>query len=526
METPEAKHEENTTGGTEIKFSSVIREFCDNTTAHGLGRIHFVNHWIRKVFWSVLFIGAVTMLCIQVHTLFDKYRKRPLTTLVTVKTETSLEFPAVTFCNFNAMKNFTTQSGDEKLTEIVHQLQAQNSSKVPGNDTSEAVSEGSNTEDIEWSQEDFQDPEDLDTRYQRGKEMSVFLAKEDLQILTLLGHQFSDMVLSCTFRGMSCRNYTTWNWTSFWHYKYGNCFVFNGDQVNGVPVDILRSNNRGPSEGLNLEINIDQEEYIGQLTPQAGIRVDISKPGEMPFPLEKGVSLAPGYATMLGLRKIIKERKDPFNTKRCLNSVDRDDNNLYTRIFNVTYSSTACRESCLAYNQFEICGCVEYRFPAEGLFNICSVTNIKTLKCLSRVQNLYKNNRLNCTQSCPPPCRLEEFKISSSFATWPSQNYEKYYQEIVLENYNRLLITKSGSHRKNVLKLQVFFEDLDVEVVSEQRSYELVNFVSDIGGQLGLWIGFSVLTLAEFLELIMLMCHLAVKKCFKKNGTSESYLPN
>ena len=88
METPKAKHEENTTGGTEIKFSSVIREFCDNTTAHGLGRIHFVSHWIRKVFWSLLFIGAVTMLCIQVHTLFDKYRKRPLTTLVTVKTET------------------------------------------------------------------------------------------------------------------------------------------------------------------------------------------------------------------------------------------------------------------------------------------------------------------------------------------------------------------------------------------------------------------------------------------------------
>ena len=46
------------------------------------------------------------------------------------------------------------------------------------------------------------------------------------------------------------RNYTTWNWTSFWHYKYGNCFVFNGGQVNGVPVDILRSNNRGPSEGV------------------------------------------------------------------------------------------------------------------------------------------------------------------------------------------------------------------------------------------------------------------------------------
>ena len=74
-----------------------------------------------------------------------------------------------------------------------------------GNDTSEEVSETSNTDDTEWSQEDFQDPEELDSRYQSRKEMSVFLAKEDVQILTLLGHQFSDMVMSCTFRGMSCR---------------------------------------------------------------------------------------------------------------------------------------------------------------------------------------------------------------------------------------------------------------------------------------------------------------------------------
>ena len=56
--------------------------------------------------------------------------------------------------------------------------------------------------------------------------------------------------------------------------------------------------------GLNLELNIEQEDYIGVLTPEAGIRMDISAQGEMPFPLERGVSLAPGYATMIGLRKV------------------------------------------------------------------------------------------------------------------------------------------------------------------------------------------------------------------------------
>lgn len=54
-----------------------------------------------------------------------------------------------------------------------------------------------------------------------------------------------------------------------------------------------------------MEINIEQDEYMGPLTPEAGIRVDISPQGAMPFPLDKGVSLAPGYATMIGLRKVI-----------------------------------------------------------------------------------------------------------------------------------------------------------------------------------------------------------------------------
>lgn len=51
---------------------------------------------------------------------------------------------------------------------------------------------------------------------------------------------------------------------------------------------------------------------------------------------------------------------------------------------------------------------------------------------------------------------------------------------------------------------------------------QLVAFVSDIGGQLGLWIGFSVLTIAEFLELIILLCHLAVQKCSVKEISAQS----
>ena len=68
--------------------------------------------------------------------------------------------------------------------------------------------------------------------------------------------------------------------------------------------------------GLALELNIEQEDYIGVLAPEAGIRMDISAQGEMPFPLERGVSLAPGYATMIGLRKVTMPASGKPNRNR------------------------------------------------------------------------------------------------------------------------------------------------------------------------------------------------------------------
>lgn len=76
--------------GTESSSTlwSLVKDFCDYTSAHGLGRIMAATHWTRTVFWTMLLLGATTIMTIQVHTLFQKYQGRPLTTLVTVETST------------------------------------------------------------------------------------------------------------------------------------------------------------------------------------------------------------------------------------------------------------------------------------------------------------------------------------------------------------------------------------------------------------------------------------------------------
>ena len=69
-------------------LSFFIKDFCDYTSAHGFGRINASTHWSRTLFWSLLFIGAVTFMALQLHTLCHKYGSRPLTTLVEVETST------------------------------------------------------------------------------------------------------------------------------------------------------------------------------------------------------------------------------------------------------------------------------------------------------------------------------------------------------------------------------------------------------------------------------------------------------
>ena len=54
-------------------------------------------------------------------------------------------------------------------------------------------------------------------------------------------------------------------------------------------------------------------------------------------------------------------------------------------------------------------------------------------------------------------------------------------------------------------------------------SIKEVDFISDIGGQLGLWAGFSVLSLCEVIELIILICTSGMKR--EKTSPETTHTP-
>lgn len=53
-----------------------------------------------------------------------------------------------------------------------------------------------------------------------------------------------------------------------------------------------------------MDIFIDQESYT-KLTDEAGVRVVLTDQSRMPFPFDEGFSIPTGFATSVGIKRVI-----------------------------------------------------------------------------------------------------------------------------------------------------------------------------------------------------------------------------
>jgi len=60
------------------------------------------------------------------------------------------------------------------------------------------------------------------------------------------------------------RNYSSAMWSHFWHFAYGNCYVFNGGTTeSGLDTKVLKSSEPGPSYGwLLLDLRASNSQII------------------------------------------------------------------------------------------------------------------------------------------------------------------------------------------------------------------------------------------------------------------------
>uniref|UniRef100_A0A8C1NUM5 Acid-sensing ion channel 1C n=1 Tax=Cyprinus carpio TaxID=7962 RepID=A0A8C1NUM5_CYPCA len=300
------------------------------------------------------------------------------------------------------------------------------------------------------------------------------------EMIDRLGHQLEDMLLDCRFRGENC---THKNFTPIYT-RYGKCYTFNSG-LDGNPL--LTTLKGGTGNGLEIMLDIQQDEYLpvwgdtDETSYEAGIKVQIHSQDEPPFIDQLGFGVAPGFQTFVSCQQqLLQYLPPPWGDCRS----EPMDSEYFS-----TYSITACRIDCETRYLLENCNCRMVHMP--GTSTVCTPEQYKD--CADPALDfLVEKDNDYCV--CETPCNMTRYGKELSMVKIPSKASAKY----LAKKFNKT----EQYIADNILVLDIFFEALNYEKIEQKKAYEVAGLLGDIGGQMGLFIGASVLTILEIFDYL------------------------
>ena len=337
------------------------------------------------------------------------------------------------------------------------------------------------------------------------------------------GYQKSDFIVQCTFDSKKCNS----NWfKTFQNPYYGNCFSFNSiiDRNISEPIFIRSSSKTGQEFGLKLTLFLDVEDYIGILGQNAGARAMVYDPEVRANVRSQSFAVGAGLDTFISMRMHQVEREGG-RYGNCTSSWPRwlELNSDFKQKW-PKYDRETCLFFCVENAMASRCQCIdsyETNYSINSGINnasnyYCDPTDKVQSECRQNIYRDFKSNNLSCSR-CPQGCKTTSFSQQQSMSPWPTENFSPFfvskmlksnservvsYVEDVVSNANISQSTLSASVRRNFARLEVYYETLNFEKMSESPGYEIVDLLSDFGGNIGLWIGWSVLALFEILQFV------------------------
>ncbi|KFR06364.1 Acid-sensing ion channel 1, partial [Opisthocomus hoazin] len=416
--------------------------FASSCTLHGLSHI-FVEGSLgaRQALWALAFLLSLSVFLYQVADRIVYYLEYHHVTLLSEEDSPEMTFPAVTFCNINRVR--VSQLSHEDLLYLAPLV-----------------------------------------NYEPGMELGFAPAQpgpgDEDEPLNLYGffnrtcHQLEDMLLSCSYRGEQCGP---------------------GDFVAVSTPKAARHGQQlrpasdggglGGGTGAGVGLSAAQDEYLpvwgetDETSFEAGIKVQIHSQDEPPLIDQLGFGVAPGFQTFVSCQEQrLIYLPPPWGDCKAA----AGDSEFYD-----TYSITACRIDCETRYLVENCNCRMVHMPGDAPY--CTPEQYK--ECADPALDfLVEKDNEYCV--CEMPCNVTRYGKELSMVKIPSKASAKY----LAKKYN-----KSEQYiGENILVLDIFFEALNYETIEQKKAYEVAGLLGDIGGQMGLFIGASILTVLELFD--------------------------
>ncbi|CAO1413325.1 unnamed protein product [Diamesa tonsa] len=482
----------------------MLEDYSKQSSIHGVKYLSERKHsWFIKIFWTAALILSFTGCSYLILKTYNKWQFNPVIVTFAEKSTPvwKIPFPAITICpETKSMKEVF------KVDNLLHE------------------------DYVELSTNKYTY---LNTLYQVCKHypFPFFQENKELfancsEVFNALTIRFNDVFGFCIWRGFQsyCENLfhkiltdegVCWTFNMLDHVELFNEQL---DQSLKYPIHGHKSANwtlqggytsydaeiyphrvlgSGITAGLNLELRVKSSDIdYACKGPVQGFKIALHTSGEMPqmnhvfyqVPLKQQVLIAVKpevITTSPGLHSYSpKRRQCYFNGENKL------------KFFKV-YTQSNCELECLTEFTLKQCGCVKFSQPHNSSTKVC---NLDMVECYRNAEKNFMKQKLEeklheesiQTENvniheckCLPACTSIEYNAEISQSQY---EYSEFYKIMKNTNYNSEYVLST---------VNIYFKETNI--ISSRRSelYGITEFLANCGGLLGLFMGFSLISLVE-----------------------------
>lgn len=516
--------------------------WAENSSAHGIGNIYRAPSRTRRALWMLIFAAGFVTMIVQSTSKIITYFSYPRDREVSVKyIEGDAALLALTACNNNQFRMF-------ELLELIRK-----------HELDDLWMEDKQTSNIDFFQLfSYQDQDQI-----KGVDYSFSTTVHPM------GHQPDQLV------SYSNMDYSIFN--RFHHPDYGNCFTL-------IPNQPLAE---GKDGGFMITFNVEPEEYpvwknlwldyfyfysypdidFTENNNKFGMHVAVHPKYENPY-----VALSKGerFEVFTGQSADVAVEIRYTSVLADANDCAADGNSpedFYKMEMETEYSTKTCEMTCTVKKMYSECGCFNTDDPDSDKYLVPADYEVCSDGC-----KLEGSTPQPLPCRCPHPCEqtsfildvssndVDDFVFTDTILTellrsYAFKNWQKNLPAGVLEEHMSIIddlladvynlsyheyfypdtydvdIDEVATYNKSYNFLDwanvlVYLPQLTYTRAVEVYTYDLGDLASDIGGLIGLYLGLSLIAVAETVEFIINLFLILATKCKMKRKVGEQDVEN
>ena len=442
-------------------------EWSSRTDMNNYGKIfEYKGNILAQIIWIIIFLVLSGLTVVLIQQSISAYLSYAVTSTYETIYESPVEFPAITVCAGNP---FTTLKAVNLFEELAFNYSL-DSSRL--------------SELIELAKMFTANPS-----YGNENRKKMGLSFDNIE--------------SCQFDKLDCKNDLHW----IWLYDYGNCFQFNsGLNFSNQKIELAKNSRFDKGYGLKIKFtNIMRQERIFDNSlikfENHNFVLLVHNESNIFSSSSKLSYIKTAFKLSLYLKRVlISKQPTPYSDCIDLSSYSSV---LYDYIIqsNYSYRQIDCLDLCIQQKIISECGC--YNLKYRDL-------NTQVNPCLNLTQFECANNQIinfdsaECIASyCPLVCTSIEYDLENSVGDIEN---EPFLSSFFFDDSSLLTVTYSS---------------LKYTQITELPQTTLINLLAQLGGSLGMFISFSVFTLFESIELLVLILHSFFYKVSKNSQVNQ-----